>query len=146
MKTYLILVADRATAAVYRYRSPEGIPEVVAEIDNPVGRGHERDYGSSRPGRTSFPGGGLHAFEDHETRREHETRAYVHRVAAMLEQVRAGEVGAQVIVAAAPPLLGLLRQHLYLPRQPTVMEWPHNLANLPGPELERRLREVCTTH
>lgn len=146
MNTYLILVADRATATVYRYESPDGVPEVMAEIDNPVAHGHERDYGSSRPGRTSFPGGGMHAFEDHETRREHETRAYVHRVAAMLEQVRAGEVGAYVIVSAAPPLLGLLRQHLYLPRQPAVMEWPHNLANLPAPELERRLREVCTQH
>jgi protein required for attachment to host cells len=146
MKTYLILVADRAAATVYRYQPSESTLEVVAELDNPVGRGHERDYGSSRPGRVSFPGGGLHAFEDHETRREHETRAYVHRMAAMLEHVRAAETGAHVIISAAPPLLGLLRQHLYLPRQPAVLEWPHNLANLPAPELERRLREVCLQH
>ena len=54
--------------------------------------------------------------------------------------------GAHVVIAAAPPMLGLLRQHVYLPRQPAVLEWPHNLAALPSHELDQRLREVCLEH
>ena len=146
MKTHLVLVADRAASRIYRLRANNGGPELMAQLENPVGHGHERDYGSSRPGRVASGGGARHALEDHETLREHETVAYVHRVAALLEKTRAGEPGAHVVVAAAPPMLGLLRQHLYLPRQPAVLEWPHNLAALPSHELEQRLREVCSEH
>ncbi|MEY4377391.1 MAG: hypothetical protein RJB26_1941 [Pseudomonadota bacterium] len=146
MKTHLVLVADRAHSRVYRVRAQNGGPELLAEIENPAGHGHDRDYASSRPGRVVGGGGTRHAFEDHETLREHETVAYVHRVAALLESARAGEPGAHVIIAAAPPMLGLLRQHVYLPRQPEVLEWPHNLSALPTHMLEERLRELCLQH
>lgn len=146
MKTHLVLVADRAHSSIYRLRAQNGRPELLVELDNPAGHGHERDYGSSRPGRVVGGGGGRHALEDNETLREHETVAYVHRLAALLEKTRAGEPGAHVVIAAAPPMLGLLRQHVYLPRQPAVMEWPHNLSALPSHELEQRLREVCVAH
>lgn len=146
MKTHLVLVADRAAARIYKLRAHNGGPELLAELENPAGHGHERDYASSRPGRVAGGGGSRHALEDHETLREHETVAYVHRVAAVLEKVRADEPGTHVVIAAAPPMLGLLRQHLYLPRQPAVLEWPHNLAGLPAHELEVKLREVCAEH
>jgi len=43
-------------------------------------------------------------------------------------------------------MLGLLRQYVYLPLQPAVLEWPHNLAAPPTHELEQRLRELCLEH
>lgn len=146
MKTHLVLVADRAMARIYRVRVRNGGAELLVTLENSAGQGHERDYASSRPGRVAGGGGTRHALEDHETLREHETVAYVHRVAGLLEKTRAGEPGAHVVIAAAAPMLGLLRQHLYLPRQPAVLEWPHNLAGLPEHELEQKLREICAQH
>lgn len=144
MNTFLLLVADHASARLFRMPGMQGDRDEVTRLDNPAGHGHERDLGSSAPGRGVGGGDGRRtAFESAHTIREHATEVFAQRVAEAVGRVMAAEPGSELVVVAGPEMLGVLRRHLPTGRQ-TPREWPHNMANLPDPELHLRLREAVT--
>jgi len=85
-------------------------------------------------------GGSRTAFEPAHTLREHATEVFAQRIAAAVGTERAADPDAQLVVVAGPEILGVLRRHLPAGRHAT-LEYPHNLANLPEPDLHRRLLE-----
>lgn len=141
MNTYLLLVADHASARLFRMPGLKADWDEVRRLDNPAGHGHERDLGSSAPGR-GVAGGGRHtSFESAHTLREHATGVFAQQVAKAVSQATAAEPQARLVLVAGPEMLGVMRPHL--PRgEHAPREWPHNMANLPDPELHQRLREA----
>ncbi len=138
MSMYLLLVADHASARLMRVLGPRGTPEELMRLDNPAGHGHERDLGTSAPGRGISGGGSRTAYEPAHTLREHATEVFAQRVATAVTKATTAEPDSQLVIVAGPEMLGVLRRHLPTGRQPA-LEWPHNLANLPEPELHQRL-------
>lgn len=140
MNTHLVLVADHASARVFRVPGLEADLDELIRLENPAGHGHERDLGSSAPGRGVGGGEGRRtAFESAHTLREHATELFVRKIARELAPLLTREPAAQLVLVAGPEMLGALRGHLDLAGE-SRLEWPHNLANLPTPDLRRRLR------
>ena len=144
MNALLFLVADHASARLFRVPGVNRTPDELSRLDNPAGHGHERDLGSSAPGRGTGGGEGRRtAYESAHTLREHATEVFAQHIAAAVARVTAAEQGAHLVIVAGPEMLGVLRRHLPAGHG-TSREWPHNLANLPEPELHRRLEEAVT--
>lgn len=141
MSMYLLLVADHASARLMRVLGPRGTPEELTRLDNPAGHGHERDLGTSAPGRGTSGGGNRTAFEPAHTLREHATEVFAQHVSAAVVRATAAEPDSQLVIVAGPEMLGVLRRHLSAGKRAT-LEYPHNLANLPDPDLHRRLLEA----
>jgi len=144
MSSYLMLVADHASARLLRMPDPHATPEELSRLDNPAGHGHERDLGTSAPGRGTGGGEGRRtAYEPAQSLREHATEVFAQHIAVAVAKATAGVPEDQLVVVAGPAMLGVLRQHLPA-GQRQALEWPHNLANLPDADLHRRLREAAT--
>jgi hypothetical protein len=139
MSERLVLVVDHAVARIFRLAAPGAAPDELGRLDNPAGHGHERDLGASRPGRTAGGGGSRHAFEAPHTLRQHAAEVFAQRAAAALVKARGGSA-VPVVLVAGPELLGLVRPHLA--SISGLQEWPHNLANLPDPELRQHLQSL----
>ena len=141
MGPYLLLVADHATARLIRVLAPRGVPEELARLDNAAGHGHERDLGSSPPGRGMSGQGSHTAYQPAHTMREHATEVFAQHIAAAVARATTAEPAARLVIVAGPEMLGVLRQHLPA-RTQAALEYPHNLANLPEADLHRRLLDA----
>jgi protein required for attachment to host cells len=142
MNARLMLVADHATARLFRVPGLQKVADELTRLDNPAGHGHERDLGTSAPGRGTGGGEGRRtAYEAEHTLREHATEVFAQHVAREVARLTTAEPNSGLVIVAGPEMLGVLRKHL-----PTghgaPAEWPHNLANLPEPDLHRRLQEA----
>jgi len=138
-----MLVADHASARLFRVPGRQGDCDEVTRVDNPAGHGHERDLGSSAPGRGTGGGAGRHtAYEAPHSLREHATEVFAQHIVAAVAHALAAEPAARLVIIAGPEMLGVLRRHLPASHGES-REWPHSLAKLPDGELHRRLREVA---
>jgi protein required for attachment to host cells len=143
MNAQLLLVADHASARLFRVPGRHGAPDELTRLDNPAGHGHERDLGTSAPGRGTGGGEGRRtAYEPAHTLREHATEVFAQHIATAVARATAAEPAAPLVIVAGPEMLGVLRRHLPIGHS-APREWPHNLANLPEPDLHRRLQEAA---
>jgi len=138
---YCVVVVDHAKADIYRLAGPRGALQKLATFDNPGGHGHERDLGTSAPGRVSAGGSRRHTFDARHTLREHALESFVRLIAAEVGgRVSDAKRETQVVIVAAAPLLGLLRRFTRRAIRCQVSELPRNLSKLPQATLARRLR------
>ncbi|HKU39248.1 MAG TPA: host attachment protein, partial [Polyangiales bacterium] len=108
-----ILVARRSGASIFSSLGSDHPIDLVREIDHPEGRLKAGEIDSDRPGRSFDRGGqGRHALSVEESPTERIDERFASELAADLERARhAGEFNDLVIVAA-PKLLGRLRSAL----------------------------------
>jgi hypothetical protein len=138
---YCVVVVDHAKADIYRLPGPRGALQKLASFDNPGGHGHERDLGTSAPGRVSAGGSRRHTFDTRHTLREHALESFVRLIAAEVGgRVTGAKRETHILVVAAAPLLGLLRRFMPRATRCRVSELPRNLSKLPPATLARRLR------
>ncbi len=144
MSPHLVLVADQASARLYRVVRANGGAALLMSVDNPAARGHERDLGADRPGRVTAGGTRRHAYGETQSLRDHALDSFATSIALMVSTAMLDEPGAQLTVAAGPEMLGLLRPHLGRLGERTFGEWPHNLCRLAETELQHQLRTITT--
>ncbi len=131
-----LLVADGSRAAVFRNEGPPHAPKLVVEkvyaIDNPP----SHLQGSDKPGRINDFFGNKSAMESTDWHQVAEDR-FIERIAADLEQDRKAGRFRNLMIAAPPEALGVLRVAITRAVHDTVVaEFNKDWTKLPLPELE----------
>jgi len=113
MKTNWILVANQAEAQIY---SSEQIPRHLMLVDtlvNETGRTLPRDMVSDAPGRAFDRfGGARHAIEPHMGAKQEPRRRFVKELVERLEKAHLHGDFEQLVLVAAPAVLGVIRKTL----------------------------------
>jgi protein required for attachment to host cells len=108
-----VVVADASQADIYSRQKRFSPLESVQRLTEPEARSKERDLASDAPGRTfDSQGAGRHAMEPDHTGKEHLRESFVHRIADVLESARKTDRFQQLVIVAAPAVLGELRAQL----------------------------------
>ncbi|MBT8441646.1 MAG: host attachment protein [Gammaproteobacteria bacterium] len=135
-----VLVADARRAEIYCRHEPDGPLEIVQQLTDDEARARERDLVADRPGRSFDSGGqGRHAMEPAHTEKQHLRSAFAQRVARVLAAARIADRYAQLVIVAAPAMLGELRAQFDAPTASCVTaEFDKELAGQ-GPETIAKL-------
>ncbi len=108
-----LLVANASSARIFLIESLKKITELKAFI-HPESRMHEQDLVSSKPGRDRATGTGnrKHAMEPQTSKKDHECELFAKSLSEHLDAARMQNDFSQLVVAASPSFLGILRQVL----------------------------------
>jgi protein required for attachment to host cells len=116
-----IVVADQSEARFYDTDHFNSELKLVGRLTDPMGRLHDRDFKSDRPGRKSdhapITSGRRGAVPHHGTGGErhphrHEAELFAHQIAAELENALRQEQFKRLVLVAGPKFLGELRATL----------------------------------
>jgi protein required for attachment to host cells len=108
-----VLVADASRANIYSRHKRHSPLEAVQSLTEDQARTKEQDLVADEPGRTfDRAGQGRHAMEPPHTEKEHLRTNFVHRITDVLESARQSGRYKQLIIVAAPVMLGELRGQL----------------------------------
>lgn len=109
-----VLVADASRARLFR-REESGALALLEEAEHPESRAHNRDLGADKPGR-AFTGVGVSkgrsALEPRTEPQEVEAEKFARELGDRLAQAFDAHAFDELIVAAPPKFLGLLRETL----------------------------------
>lgn len=109
MSSTWIIVADGSRARIFEEASSSDLHERET-LTHPESRMHEQDITSDLPGRTfDSSGEGRHAMGSKHEPKQHEKQEFAKQVADHLDKARTENRLANLIVIAAPAMLGLLR-------------------------------------
>jgi protein required for attachment to host cells len=113
MKMTWILVANQAEARIY---SSDQLPVNLSLVDvlaNKEGAAHPGDLVSDAPGRAfDSTGSGRHAMEPNTGVKEEQRRRFVKEMAARLQSAYLKGAFTQLVLLAAPAVLGVIRKSL----------------------------------
>jgi protein required for attachment to host cells len=113
-----VVVADSGRADIYSRQKRFSPLEPVQRLTEPEARSKEHDFASDAPGRSfDSHGQGRHAMEPDQTAKEHLRERFVRRISDVLESARNDDLFQQLVIVAAPAVLGALRQQLSHPVQ-----------------------------
>jgi protein required for attachment to host cells len=107
------LVANRASASLYRTLGPGVAPELVRRFEHPEGRLKASEINTDKPGRGFQASGGRHAFSPEESSIEHTAREFANQLAKDLEHARQNSEYDELAVIAPPRMLGYLREAMH---------------------------------
>jgi len=113
MSDIYVIVADAGGARVF-YADAKTAPLVEFDIlDHPEGRLHVRDMTSDLPGHgTNHVGAGKHKMDTITNPKQHELDTFSRTIADYLGSLEKNHNIDQIMLAAPPALLGMLREHL----------------------------------
>jgi protein required for attachment to host cells len=107
---FWVVVADASRAKIYSRQQRRGQMELVQSLAEPAARAKQGDFDADAPGRSfDSQGDGRHAMEPDHTAKEHLRETFAHEIAAVLESARNNHRIEQLVVVAAPAMLGALR-------------------------------------
>ena len=104
-KTWVV-VADRSRARIFSVDSPRGPLHELESLVHPEARAHERDLTSDRPGRASDQ----HVLNAAHTARDQQAAEFAREIVERLEGGRVKGGFEQLVLVAAPDLLGMVRK------------------------------------
>ena len=108
-----ILVANQAEAQIYAAERIHGGLELVRTFTHPAGSAHVRDLISDAPGRVhDRTGPARHGMEPDTGVKEEERRRFVKELVEALRAARLQGRFDQLVLLAAPAVLGVLRKTL----------------------------------
>lgn len=108
-----VVVADASRADLYKRQTRRSPLELIESLAEPRARGKEQDFSADAPGRAFDSGGqGRHAMQGDHTTKQHLREVFAQQIAAELEAGRQAGHFKQLIIVAAPAMLGDLRQQL----------------------------------
>jgi protein required for attachment to host cells len=138
MPTTWIVTADASRARVLQVADRERLVE-IEDFVNPEGRLHNREINTDAKGRFAGPDRpGGHSSDDEERTVEHYNELFAKRVADYLEKARNDHRYDQLVLVAAPKLLGQLRKELDKEVEKLVAEeLPKDLSWFNARELEQ---------
>jgi protein required for attachment to host cells len=142
VKPTWILVACRSGATILSSLGPELTK--LREIEHPRGRLKASDLETDRPGRAFDRGGqGRHAMSSEESPTEHLAQRFAAELARELEHARHMGAFNQLVLVAAPRLLGKLRAELSdATRKIVIGEVPKDLVEPSATELREHLAPI----
>jgi protein required for attachment to host cells len=103
------LVANRASASLYRTMGPGVAPELVRRFDHPEGRLKSSEINTDKHGSGFGAGVGRHSFSSEEDAVEHVARDFANQLAKDLAHARQNSEYDELAVIAPPQMLGYLR-------------------------------------
>jgi protein required for attachment to host cells len=135
----IYIVANRSEATIYQirtHRDPrEKTLEFVMRLINPEGRLMESEMNSDRPGRgfssAMMNGSVRHALDQRHVRHEKSAEHFAAKIAAQMDSLLKQKMISEVVVAAEPKFLGLLRKAL-----------PPSLSRLVKHEINREFTQL----
>jgi len=123
MKTNWILVANQAEAQIYSSDRLPGSLSLVEVLANKEGTAHPRELVSDAPGRAfDSHGSGRHAMEPNTGVKEEQRRKFVKRMVDRLQLARVKGDFDQLVLLAAPAVLGVIRKTLTPDLEKTVIK------------------------
>ena len=143
MSRIRIVVADQAEAIFYDAPSLEARPTEVGRISDPIAHQHDRELASDRPGRSyESVGGARHAIERENDPRWQEAVRFARRISCRLDDALNRGEFEELVVAAGPPFLGLMRAEMSQQvKKRVVHEIRKDLVHGPVEALRRHLPE-----
>lgn len=110
------LVANRASAALYRTMGPGVAPELVRRFEHPEGRLKNGQINTDRPGRGLDKSGvRTRSFVPEEGPVEKVARDFANKLAKSLQHARQNNEYDELALIAPPRMLGYLREALDTP-------------------------------
>ena len=123
MKMIWILVANQAEAQIYSSGQLPGNLLLVDVLANKEGTTHPRELISDAPGRAfNSTGSGRHAMEPNTGVKEEQRRRFVKEMADRLQAAHLKGDFAQLVLLAAPAVLGVIRKSLAADLKKTVIK------------------------
>jgi protein required for attachment to host cells len=111
-----VVVADAAKAYIYSRPTRRGSLELVQVFSEPAARSAEHDLVSDSPGRTfDSLGSARHAKQPEHTAKQNLRTSFARQIADFIESGRTANRFADLVIVAAPALLGELRTHFDAP-------------------------------
>lgn len=143
MKKRWLLVAESARARIYSQVVGDDSLGEVEDLTHPESRLHDRDLVSDGPGRAfDSAGQGRHAMEPGVHMHQHEAQVFARRIATHLQSACAEGAFDELVIAAPPKFLGLLREQLSPTIRSRLTNTIHkNLIRSTPAELARHLAE-----
>ena len=123
MKRNWILVANQAEAQFYSSERLPGNLSLMEILKNKEGTAHPRELGSDAPGRAfDSQGQGRHAMEPNTGVKEEQRRRFVKEMVDRLQAARVKGDFDQLVLLAAPAVLGVIRKTLNPGLEKTVVK------------------------
>lgn len=123
MKRNWILVANQAEAQIYSSDRLPGNLSLVEVLGNAEGTARARDLVSDAPGRAyDSHGSGRHAIEPNTGVKEEQRRRFVKEMVERLQTARVKGDFDQLVLLAAPAVLGVIRKTLNPELEKTVIK------------------------
>lgn len=123
MKRNWILVANQAEAQIYSSDRLPGNLSLVEVLGNAEGTARARDLVSDAPGRAyDSHGSGRHAMEPNTGVKEEQRRRFVKEMVERLQTARVKGDFDQLVLLAAPAVLGVIRKTLNPELEKTVIK------------------------
>ena len=142
MRKTWVIVADNSRARIFTAETPSSPLIEVDSIVHPEARMHDRDITSDLPGRGSGSGGARHSYVTETDAKDHENAGFARRIAGFLDDARKSDKFRQLIIVAAPSLLGKLRGGLNDQTKKLVsLELDKNLSALSPVEIRKHMPE-----
>lgn len=142
MRKTWVIVADNSRARIFTAETPSSPLVEVDSIVHPEARMHDRDITSDLPGRGSGTGGARHSYVTETDAKDHENVGFAKRIAGFLDDARKSDKFKQLIIVAAPSLLGNLRSGLNdQTRKMVSLELDKNLSQLNPVEIRKHMPE-----
>jgi protein required for attachment to host cells len=141
MKNTWVLVADSSRARIFFTANTRGPLREIETLTHPESRLHEQQLTTDLPGRTfdSF-GQGRHTKDMEIDPKQHEALIFVKQIADRLDRAREERQLEQLIVVAAPALLGMIRKQLSSTTAALVtLEMDKNITLLNAKEIRQHL-------
>jgi len=141
MPNILVIAADNTCARVFHAVSSQGPLEEKTVLVHPENRLHEKDMTSDRQGYSfSSHGHSRKALSKHVDPKEHEIKQFAKEINEYLKNSEANHEFDQLIIIAAPKLLGTLKNQLNSSIQKLITyELKKNIAKLSAAEIRKYL-------
>ena len=141
MSNILVIAADNTCARVFRATSSKGSLEEEIVLTHPENRLQDKDMTSDRSGYSfSSSGYGRRSLSKSEDPKEHEIKLFVNEINEYLHSLEKKNDLNQLILIAAPKLLGLLKKHLSSSIQEHITyELNKNIAKMNADEIRMYL-------
>ena len=133
MSKIWVLTADSSCAKFFEAESSTGPLQEIRDLVHSESRLHEREITSDLPGSNAGTGGSRHGLDGQTGIKEQEAINFAKEIDNLLETARNDGQFNQLVVAAAPKFLGVLRQNLN-----------PNIARLITHELDKDLVKFST--
>ena len=105
-----VIVADKSRARIFETERLGAELHERETLAHPASRLHEQELTSDLPGRAfDSSGQGRHAMGNEVEPKEHEAEAFAKQIADLVDKARTENRIDQLVVIAAPTMLGLLR-------------------------------------
>lgn len=138
---YWVVVAESSHARIFHCNKPGAALEEETALVHPQSRLHAQDIHSDLPGRAFDSGGeGRHAMSPDTDPKRHEAEIFARELIAHIESARTHSKFEQLILAASPSFLGLLRERMSSPlRQRVIHTLSKNLVHEDKAVITRQL-------